>query len=93
MLTKQLRELERQADAIETNGFQQLQKMCKEIIGNYIGGRPGYRLSYIPANELGGQYWDFHELDIKGKECFGFSSPNFKDFKKDLVSYLNDLKQ
>jgi hypothetical protein len=93
MLTKQLRELERQADVIQTNQFQQLQKMCKETIGNHIGGKPAYRLSYIPENQLGPEYWDFHELNIKGKEMFGFSSPNFNDFRKDLISYLNDLKK
>jgi|APGre2960657505_1045072.scaffolds.fasta_scaffold180024_2 hypothetical protein len=74
--------------------FNKLQQMCKEVIGNHIGGKPAYRIShYKGTDEMGDyEYWDFHEVNEKGREHFGFSSPNFKFFDKILTNYLTEVQ-
>lgn len=64
--------------------------MCREIIGNHIGGKPAYTINhYKGTDEMGDyEYWDFHEVNKKDKQHFGFSSPNFETFNKMLTHYL-----
>jgi hypothetical protein len=74
--------------------FERLQMMCENVIGNHIGGKPAFNLKhYKGTDEMGDyEYWDFHEVNQKGKEHFGFSSPNFNQFEENLTDYLNRVQ-
>ena len=73
--------------------FNELQEMCKQIIGNHIGGNPAYSIQHYKGTDDRGnyEYWDFHEITEKGKAMFGFSSPSFSDFDRTLTNYLTDI--
>jgi hypothetical protein len=77
----------------EMTRFERLEMMCKNVIGNHIGGKPAYTLTHHKGTDDMGEYeyWDFHEVTEKGVPMFGFSDPYFNGFEETLTSYLNDL--
>lgn len=48
-----------------------------------------WKMDYIPANEYGNGYYDFHEYD-GNKSYSGFSCPDFKSFKDTMLLWVSD---
>jgi hypothetical protein len=78
----------------QTERFERLQMMCKNVIGSHIGGKQAYTLNhYTGVDDMGEyEYWEFHEVTEKGRTMFGFSIPNFNQFEETLTDYLNRIQ-
>ena len=73
--------------------FIKLKEKVTKQLGTFIGGKPSFTMEYYPPSKefgLDNGYYDFHELDEKGKSWFGFSSPDYKFFKESMLDYLKN---